>query len=588
MAAAPDGNSAESASGARLSKDDISRALHMRRRTGESLGRCLAALGWPDEARGLRELAAALQIRFVDLAETQIDPAAARLVPPDVLQKAQVMPVSVTDGRLLLVMADPFDFETLDYVRILTGRDVERAVCTGSDMEAAMQAFHGFTVERMIEQFSDAAATGEESQIEVGQLREMASEPTVVNLVNLIVARAVRHRASDIHVEPFENELKVKYRIDGILREMPAPPKHLHSAIVSRIKIMADINIAERYTPQDGHIQLTVEGREVDVRVATIPTIHGECVVLRLLDKSSFLRGLGELGFADETLALHRRLLAHPHGIVLVCGPTGCGKTTTLYASLSTIYTPERKFITIEDPVEYELPGVNQIPVRPKRGVTFANGLRAIVRQDPDIIMVGEIRDSETADIAVRSALTGHLVFSTLHTNDACEAIPRLLDMGVEPYLAASALRGIIAQRLVRKICTNCKEPVTPTPGQLERLRRELGDIGDPVLYGGRGCRECNETGFVGRTAIAELLLIDDQLRDAILQRTPAAEIRKLVAPHMLTMREAGCRTVLQGITTAEEVLRVTQMDEAYEDLEAEQSKSPLQGAGPTNQPTED
>ena len=572
--AASDGNRAETGQGVPLSKEDVSRAVQMRRRTGDSLGRCLAALGWPDEARALRGLAASLQIRFVDLAATQVDPAAVRLVPPDVLQRAQVMPVSTTNGCLLLVMADPFDFETLDYVRILTGLEIERAVCTGTDMEAAMQAFHGLTVERMIEQFSDAVA-GEENGIEVGQLREMASEPTVVNLVNLIVARAVRQRASDIHVEPFEAELKVKYRIDGILHDMPSPPKHLHSAIVSRIKIMADINIAERYTPQDGHIELSVEGHQVDVRVATIPTMHGECVVMRLLDKSSFLRGLDELGFADETLTLLRRLLTHPHGIVLVCGPTGCGKTTTLYASLRTIYTPERKFITIEDPVEYELPGVNQIPVRPKRGLTFANGLRAIVRQDPDIIMVGEIRDAETADIAVRSALTGHLVFSTLHTNDACEAIPRLLDMGVEPYLAASALRGIVAQRLVRRICENCKEPVTPSAEQLTRLRRELGEIGEPTLYGGRGCRECNQTGFRGRTAIAEILPLDAQLRDDILQRAPAAVIRQRVAPRMLTMREAGCRAVLQGVTTAEEVLRVTQMDEIYEDLEAEQSKSP-------------
>lgn len=550
----------------RLSDEDLRRALERRQRTGESLGRCLVAMGWPDEASGLKALADALRIRFVDLATTRVDPEAASSVPPEILQRRRVIPVSATDSRLLLAMEDPLDFETVDRVRIQSGLNVERAVCTESDLEAAMQAFHGFTVERMIEGFSGAEEEGEEAETEVGHLREMASEPTVVNLVNLIIARAVRERASDIHVEPFDRELKVKYRIDGVLHEMPAPPKHLHPAIISRIKIMADMNIAERYLPQDGHIDLKVEGREVDVRVATIPTMHGESLDLRLLDKSSFLLGLDELGFERQTLTTYRRLLQHPHGIILVCGPTGSGKTTTLYASLAAIYTPERKFITIEDPVEYELPGVNQIPVRPKRGLTFANGLRAIVRQDPDVVMVGEIRDRETADIAVRSALTGHLVFSTLHTNDACEAIPRLLDMGVPPYLAASALRGIIAQRLVRRICPSCKEAHETSRGDMLQLRRELGDIGEPVLYHGAGCRECRHTGFRGRTAIAELLLVEDRLRDAILSRSSAAAIRKEVGPRMLTMCQAGCRKVVAGITTAEEVLRVTQRDEIYEE----------------------
>jgi type II secretion system protein E len=549
---------------ARLTKQDISAALDRRRRTGEPLGQCLVAMGWPDEATGLRALAAALGIGFIDLVATPVDPSAAGMVPTEVLQRSRVMPISTSNGDLLLAMEDPLDFGTLDYVRMATGRSVRRAVCTRQGMEAAMQALHGFAVERMIEEFSFAAREIDENGVEIGHLRELASEPTVVNLVNLTVARAVRDRASDIHIEPFEREVKVKYRIDGVLHEMPSPPKHLHPAIVSRIKIMANMNIAERYLPQDGHIELNVEGREVDLRVATIPTMHGECVVLRLLDKSSFLLNLDQLGFEDETLTLYRRLLEHPHGIVLVCGPTGCGKTTTLYASLSAIYTAERKFITIEDPVEYELPGVNQIPVRPKRGLTFANGLRSIVRQDPDIIMVGEIRDRETADTAVRSALTGHLVFSTLHTNDACEAIPRLLDMGVEPYLAASALRGIVAQRLVRRICTACREPRRPSSQELARLREELGEFEDPSLYHGRGCAECMHTGFKGRTAIAEILLVDDALREAILARTPASEIRRGIGERMLSMRKAGCRKVLRGVTTAEEVLRVTRVDETY------------------------
>ena len=544
--------------------------MRQHQRTGESLGRCLVAMGWPDEASGLKALAQALGIRFLDLGTTQIDPEAAGSVPPEILQSKRVIPVQSTDSRLLLAMANPLDFETVDHIRIQSGLEVERAVCTESDLESAMQTFHGFTVERMIEGFTGAEEEGEQDLTEVGHLREMASEPTVVNLVNLVICRAVRERASDIHIEPFDRELKVKYRIDGVLHEMPAPPKHLHPAIVSRIKIMADMNIAERYLPQDGHIDLKVEGREVDVRVATIPTMHGESMDLRLLDKSSFLLGLDEIGFDEGMLRTYRRLLQHPHGIIMVCGPTGSGKTTTLYASLAAIYTPERKFITIEDPVEYELPGVNQIPVRPKRGLTFANGLRAIVRQDPDVVMVGEIRDRETADIAVRSALTGHLVFSTLHTNDACEAIPRLLDMGVPPYLAASALRGIIAQRLVRRICPACKEPYPPGPEDIFELKRELGDIGKPTLYHGAGCRECRQTGFKGRTAIAELLLVTDDLRECILERASASDIRRVAGPRMMTMAQAGSKKVIDGLTTPEEVLRVTQRDEVYEEPEGE------------------
>ena len=552
-----------------LSEEQLDQVLERHRSTRQGLGRCLVELGWPDEAAGLRALAATLQISFVDLGEATIDPAAACLVPFEVLQRSRVIPVATEDNRLVLAMADPLDFETVDYVRILTGKEVERAVCTEADMEAAMQTTRGLTVERMIEQFTGEKGPGEEEAAEIGHLREMASEPTVVNLVNLTIARAVRDAASDIHVEPFEQEVKVKYRLDGVLHEMPAPPKNLHLAIVSRIKIMAHMNIAERFLPQDGHIELNVEGHQVDFRVATIPTIHGECIALRLLDKSSFLLSLDEIGFEQSTLRSYRRLLGQPHGIILVCGPTGCGKTTTLYATLTEIYTPERKFITIEDPVEYELPGVNQIPVRPKRGLTFANGLRSMVRQDPDVIMVGEIRDRETADIAIRSALTGHLVFSTLHTNDACEAIPRLLDMGVEPYLAASALRGIIAQRLVRKICPHCGEPLDNGSEELARMRQEVGDVGEPQLYRGKGCRECRNTGFKGRTAIVELLLAGEGLRECILQRSSAAAIRDTVGPRMLTMRQAGCHKVLKGITTPEEVLRVTQLDEVYEDLQA-------------------
>jgi len=551
-----------------LSESDLHRALEAHRQSGDSLGRCLMKQGFPDEVTALKAVATALQIQFVDLSAQKIDAAAAVGIPVELIRKARVIPVTQEDSRLVLAMEYPFDFKTVDHIRILTGKHIERAVCTSADMEAALQTSYGFSVERMIEKLEPARNEGVATNAEMGHLRELASEPTVINLVNLIAARAIRERASDIHFEPFEREFKIKYRIDGILHEMPAPPKHLQEAIISRVKIMADMNIAERYIPQDGHIELNLEGHEVDVRVATIPTIFGECVVMRLLDKSSFLFGVEKLGFEKTSLARFRGLLEYPHGIVLVCGPTGSGKTTTLYAALNAIYTPERKFITIEDPVEYQLAGVNQIPVRPKRGLTFANGLRSILRQDPDIIMVGEIRDRETADISIRSALTGHLVLSSLHTNDAAEAITRLLDMGVEPYLIASAVRGILGQRLVRKVCTACRERVQPSDAVRAQIRRELDTDIVPVLYRGRGCAECKSTGYRGRTAIIEQLDVDEGLRNLILERAPAARMRAHEAPDMQTMRQAGWLKVARGITTPEEVLRAVQSDEMFEALD--------------------
>ncbi|MCC6697311.1 MAG: Flp pilus assembly complex ATPase component TadA [Candidatus Hydrogenedentes bacterium] len=544
----------------------VQEALDRHRRTGENLGKCLMAQGWPDEVSALQELASSLGIRFIDLSEETIDRTAAGEIPSELINKARVIPVALEGDRLVLAMANPFDFQTVEHIEILTGKQVERAICSESDMAAAMQTFYGHSVERMIKHLEKPGHEDAADNTQVGHLREIASEPTVVNLVNLIVVRAIRDRASDIHIEPFDSVVKVKYRIDGILHEMPAPPKHLQDAIISRVKIMADMNIAERFVPQDGHIELNFEGREVDVRVATVPTIYGECVVMRLLDKTSFLMGMETLGFDEDLLRRFQRLLEYPHGIVLVCGPTGSGKTSTLYAALATIFTPERKFITIEDPVEYELEGVNQIPVRPKRGLTFATGLRAIVRQDPDVIMVGEIRDSETAEIAIRSALTGHLVLSSLHTNDAPESMARLLDMGIQPYLIASAVRGVLAQRLVRKVCTVCRERVEPTELVMEHIRRELGEGITPTLYQGKGCSECGGTGFRSRTAISELMLVDEMIRKFILERAPGSEVRKYVSPRMRTMRQVGWEKVAQGITTPDEVIRATYLGEQSEE----------------------
>ena len=550
----------------RISEDVVREALDRFRRTGEHIGKCLVALGWPDEESALRELADSLGVRFLSLSEEEIDRSAASDIPSELIHKARVIPVSVTDDTLLLAMENSFDFQTVDHIEILTGKKVERAICTESDMAAAMKTYYGHSVERMIEHLEKPGREEISDSDQIGHLREIASEPTVVNLVNLTIVRAVRDRASDIHIEPFANVVKLKYRIDGILHEMPAPPKHLQDAVVSRIKIMADMNIAERYVPQDGHIELNLEGRDVDIRVATVPTLYGESVVMRLLDKMSFLSGLDKLGFEEDTLERWKKLLRYPHGIVLVCGPTGCGKTSTLYASLSTIFTPERKFITIEDPVEYELEGVIQIPVRPKRGLTFANGLRAIVRQDPDVIMVGEIRDSETAEIAIRSALTGHLVLSSLHTNDAPESIARLIDMGIQPYLIASAVRGVLAQRLVRRVCEFCREQVEATEAIMTQIRRELGNDVEPTLYEGKGCSECSNTGYRGRTAMLELMTVDEGMCALILKQATGSELRKYLGGSLKTMRQAGWVKVAQGITTPEEIIRATYMDESDED----------------------
>jgi type II secretory ATPase GspE/PulE/Tfp pilus assembly ATPase PilB-like protein len=417
---------------------------------------------------------------------------------------------------------------------------------------------YGASVERMIARFKQRDASGVGPEVEdIGDLEALAQEPTVINLVNLIIAQAVQNRASDIHVEPFETDLKVKYRIDGILREMAPPPKALQPAIISRVKVMANMDIAERYIPQDGQIQLTVSGRSIDLRVSTVPTVYGESVVMRILDKSAVLFGVNELGFSPEMEADFLRVVRRNNGIILVTGPTGSGKTTTLYAGIHRIYTPERNFVTIEDPVEYHLYGVNQIQVNIKRGLTFATGLRHIVRQDPDVIMVGEIRDRETADIAIRAALTGHLVFSTLHTNSAAGAIARLLDMGVDPYLIASSLLGILAQRLARKICPNCKEEYTPSKDNLLAFQKTVN--GTTRFYRGTGCDECQRVGYLGRTGIFEMLLLDDTLRDLILTRPSTSQIAR--ESGIVPLREDGWRKVAAGITTVEEVLRVTEED---------------------------
>jgi len=497
-----------------------------------------------------------------------LDASASGLITADQAVRLRSVPFKIEKGRLLVVMDDPTDFAAADELSVLTGMPIDRLGAGPGLFEGLLRTAFGATAAQMAARLSGGMGAGSEDDlssnlqaVDADDVQRMAEQPTLINLVNLIILEAVRSRASDIHIEPFERKLAVKYRVDGVLREQTSPPKHLQPAITSRVKIMAGMNIAERYVPQDGHITLRFEGRKVDIRVSTVPTIYGESVVMRILDKEAITLDLKTLGMREEDRKEMDRLIDLPHGMVLVTGPTGSGKTTTLYAALTKLYDPSLKIITIEDPVEYELSGVNQIPVNPERGLLFATGLRAILRQDPDVIMVGEIRDNETADIAVRAALTGHLIFSTLHTNDAPGAVGRLLDMDVEPFLVASVLEGIVAQRLGRKICQVCRQTTPLTEAVRHRLSKDehlLFKDGNSFI--GPGCDKCDNSGSRGRIGYYEVMTITSAMRAAITEgRTSRNEILRTAATSHVSMRQDGVIKAAQGLTTIEEVLRATQ-----------------------------
>jgi len=490
------------------------------------------------------------------LARVAISPNALRALPSHFVKRHRILPLEISNGTIHIATAELGNQRIIDDIRLLSGLEVKESEAPSSEILEKIAECYQVTVEQMIENLSpDQAATSESKNLH--DIEVMANEPTVINLVNLIISTALRERASDIHLVPFEETLQLRYRVDGLLQEKPPPPKQLHAALISRVKIMADMNIAERFMPQDGHIQIHHRGSRVDIRVGTMPTIYGESMVMRLLEKNSKVQTTIELGLDKERAALLARLVEKPHGLFLATGPTGSGKTTTLYSILSGIYAPELKILTIEDPVEYELAGVAQIPVRPSRNFTFANGLRSILRQDPDVIMVGEIRDSETAEIAIRAALTGHQVFSTLHTNDAAGAVTRLLDMGVEAFLISSSLEGVLAQRLVRRICPDCRVE-WPVPVSMREKLAPFGaqDIKGRFYHGG-GCEECRGTGYRGRIGIFELLVIDSELRELILQRRSSDEIKAAAVKSMLTMQQDALRKAAEGMTSLEEIVRV-------------------------------
>ncbi len=547
----------------KVSRDDLRRIQLVQQERGETLERLLVELGFMSEDDLLPVLAEYYRAPLLSARDFPQQPPALSSVNHGFLRQARACPLTVQDGELIVAMADPGDFYVIEALEKATKLEVTIRIARERDILAALRTYYaegGAEGQAEGQEVSDVEYM-EDDQEDVQHLRDLASEAPVIRLVNMLIARAMEQRASDIHIEPFEKELRVRYRIDGILHNVDSPPRKLQAALISRVKLMAKLNIAERRLPQDGRIKLRMLGREVDLRVSTLPTLYGESVVLRILDRSSINVSLESLGFPKDILSDFEKLIAQPYGMILVTGPTGSGKTTTLYGALDKINSPDKKIITIEDPVEYQLNGVNQIHVKSQIGLTFAAGLRSIVRQDPDVIMVGEIRDYETAEIAIQSALTGHLVFSTLHTNDASGAVSRLLEMGVEDYLLASSLLGVMAQRLVRNLCLSCRRPIeggAPLPQINQQTNGHSPEL--VATYEAGECEDCAMTGYRGRDGIFEFLPVDESIRQLILKRSSADIIKEqAVRRGMRPLRDDGWRKVAEGGTTVSEVMRVTQ-----------------------------
>ena len=542
-----------------LNSEQLQKAMDLHQREALRLDRAVIQLGYVSEMKMLELLGEQLHLSLVNLEDITIDPQTLKSLPPKFVYRKRLVPISRENGTLRVATSDAFDNYVLDEIRLVTGLQVEQVLAPGEEIEKVIKTHYGVggdTIDEMVgtDGIQLVGGNGESTE----DLLEMAQEASVIKLVNEIILEAINERASDIHIEPYEHDLDIRYRIDGVLQVASVPPQihRFQAAIISRIKILSNMNIAEKRLPQDGRIKFQVGGRQVDVRVSVIPMIFGEGVVMRILDKSNVLYRLTEIGMDMDTYKPFKELLDRPHGILLVTGPTGSGKTTTLYAGLNEIVGTDLKVITVEDPVEYNLQGVNQIPVDHNVGMSFARGLRAILRHDPDVVMIGEIRDLETAQAATQAALTGHLVLSTLHTNDAASAAMRLIDMGIEPYLVTSTVIGAMAQRLVRKICPDCKEAYEPDRSSLPRdLPFEPGE----KLYRGVGCQKCRNSGFRGRAGIYELMVMNDDIRAAIMNRAPISEIVAAGRQSGLRLlREDGWIKVKQGMTTPDEVVRCT------------------------------
>lgn len=544
-----------------LDERQLARVLRVREEAGERLASLLVKLGLVSERVIAEAFAEIFELPLIDRGQYPDVAVFNGNVSPRFLREHLALPIEEDESRVVLVMANPEDSYARDALALACEKRIVPRIGIPSEISAALEQFYGDGKSQM-GQIADQMEGGEDvNEDDVQHLRDLASEAPIIRLVNLVIQRAVERRASDIHIEPFENWLKVRYRIDGMLHEVEAPPTSATAAVISRVKLMAKLNIAERRLPQDGRIKQRIQGKELDLRISTVPTVYGESVVMRLLDTENVELDFTAQGFDEKILKQFLKVLHLPHGIILVTGPTGSGKTTTLYAALSVLNTAERKIITVEDPVEYQLDGINQIQVKPKIGLTFSSALRSIVRQDPDVIMIGEMRDLETASIAVQSALTGHLVLSTLHTNDAASGVTRLLDMGVEDYLLTSTINGILAQRLVRTLCEKCRLPYPALPEVVDELNlRRLADADPIILYKAGGCDQCSGTGYRGRTEILEFLIVGEKIRRLILQHAEAGEIQKAaLETGISTMQQDGLLKAVRGITSLEEVLRVTQ-----------------------------
>ncbi|RJP25140.1 MAG: hypothetical protein C4527_17590 [Candidatus Omnitrophota bacterium] len=512
----------------------------------------------------LSVLAGQVGMEMVKISNYALDEAVLNLVPPELARQYKIFPVDLDKetGTLVVAISDPLNVTTLDDLRIWLDHNIRGVIATEDEIQGAIDEYYGTgseSVDEVLHQLDAADLQLDLKDDSFGNLEKIVHEAPIIKLVNLILLQSIKDRASDLHVEPFENTLRIRYRVDGILHETVPPPSHLANAIISRLKIMAGMNIAERRLPQDGRVKLAMMDRNVELRVSSLPTVNGESVVMRILDSNTMNLGLEHIGFLPDTLEVWDKMVKRPNGIVLVTGPTGCGKTTTMYSSLSRIFSPMLKMITTENPVEYQMDGVVQVNINAAVGLTFARCLRAILRQDPDIIMVGEIRDLETAQMAIESSLTGHLVLSTMHTNDAPGTLTRLIDMDVEPFLITSAVVGVLAQRLVRNICLDCKELYKPDVGLIREMGFQPEEVQNINFFHGRGCSECNYTGYKGRTGIFELLQLSEPIKELVLQRSSSAAIfHQARKDGMRTLREDGWEKVVQGVTTIEEILACT------------------------------
>ncbi|MFZ3064420.1 MAG: ATPase, T2SS/T4P/T4SS family [Nitrospirota bacterium] len=544
-----------------ITRGQLERTLAEQKLHGGRLGVILRNLGYVSEEAIIKVLGKQMGIPHMSLDNVIVEPDIAKMIPETVARRYQAIPLYKKGNVITVAMVDPLNVFAIDDIRRITGSDIQTVVSTERDILKAIDRFYSVSssMQDAIKDFASQAAAEEGNEERPIALEAKAADETpVIKLVNMMITQAVKDGASDIHVEPDEKATRIRYRVDGILHEVMNPPKHLQSGISSRIKILASLDISEKRAPQDGRFNMNVGEKSLDIRVSTLPTIFGEKVVMRLLNKGAILPSLEEIGFSTAALNKFKKMITKPYGFILVSGPTGSGKTTTLYSALNIINSMEKNIITIEDPVEYQLKLVNQVQINPKAGVTFATGLRSILRQDPDIIMVGEVRDKETAVIAIQAALTGHLVFSTLHTNDAPGAIARLVDMGIEPFLIASSLMVVVGQRLVRKVCQKCKRAYKPTAELLKEL--EISETSDITFVEGAGCQNCRGTGYSGRIALFEVLIIDEAIRNLIIAKASTTTIRAAAFKTGFTgLREEGLDKAIKGITTLEEVLRVTQ-----------------------------